>query len=726
LATTPGFTSLVVEMSGNASFEEEETPNNSFYVPKPLSSQLHHGCQTLKSAGRDIGESTKISVAENGSGGESDNAYGDRGMFTRKTVNDLSNAIPTEVTESIFSSNMLNQEQIQTSYITSDDLLTDDSGSYKKVTVARVDRRRHKDKFALAKLFSKITKNVSSVLEAQMSEQRVSFRHELNNICSSVKAELNRQNSQTDQCLDHVNKIAEIVSKDLSKYSKVIDSIEQNVEQLGEQVSKVNARVTAVENSLTTELQTNQHNIKQCHMHFSDKFNHLSTTCNHEFSAINKRLSVLENKVDKTSHNIQVQANPVVPEHKALSFSDDAPKGILRLDTPRYHNSFIEESELDSASDHNPYLHNLCNQISGVKPWRPPFYSPKRSVYPHVDSSSEDAYDSCTPIKTRGRAPLKSSNHKIRAKTHRSSSQVDVHSDSSEHSFGSFSKTRNDKREFSRRSHLNLPDFDGSYDAGIFLRQVSKIVELSQWNEVELCANLMSSLKGPAREILSCFPPECLITSRKIAKSLSAKFGRRVHSDVARASLSDLKQVKGQTIRQLSLDVERLIGQAYGSVDAKTRESLSIDALLQSLYDHDVRLQTRLNHPKTLSQAVLIAESVESAVRQARGYNSRKVSFVNNIQPSSENRETKVSMGSSSSQHSAQNMNHQNNGQQQFNDNNNRHVNVRGNPNSYNRNCQPNDRSQFSKSDTVDNSTFQRPVQGNFTRLRQQGQPQQW
>jgi hypothetical protein len=179
------------------------------------------------------------------------------------------------------------------------------------------------------------------------------------------------------------------------------------------------------------------------------------------------------------------------------------------------------------------------------------------------------------------------------------------------------------------KSHLKLPEYDGAYEASIFLRQLDSVSELNNWTDQEVCAHLLTSLKGPARDILSCFPSDVNITTQKLRKALKDKFGRKVQSDVARLKLSEFRQGRGQNLRQLGFEIEKLITQAYGQVDGPTRNTLSVDAFLNAITDSEVKLQVRLRQPKDLAEAIQQAESTESALRQARGLAANRRAWVN-------------------------------------------------------------------------------------------------
>jgi hypothetical protein len=585
--------------------------------------------------------------------GESSQIFGDSGMFTHFSSAFKAPKFSVSNNQSLTS---LPLSSVQTRSMTAKvnsktvtDLVMQDKihqpVNYSPLNFCNSDKLvvDENDKFAVTDIMRKLT----STLDNQMAEQRKLLNEGLSALDNSVKKEVT---ILTNRCIEEVNNLAVSVKNGLFKCTRKLESMASDIIHVTQNVANVEARMTSVENHLVTEVSPQQHKLHQTNTHFQRELTHLESKCNKELFSMNQRITLLENKVQITTCNTYAQTN-----------SADISQNLHWGQVPNPHDSFPRliqchnttfkgETEPVSSSQ-NPYLHNLCKQISGVEPWRPQIKSCSKSRIPLVDNDS-DGSSNVLSIQNNSheRNLARSVTPKSHAKTpnllHTMCTPLTVYehnSDSDSASSLNSTKSHFDSSEMPQRKtarainrHIKLPEYDGTYDAGIFLRQVDKIVELTGWDETELCANLMSALKGPARDILACFPPKCSLTSTKIAKSISAKFGRQVHSDVARAKLADLKQLKGQSIKQLSLEVERLIGQAYGSIDDKTREFLAIDALLQAIFDADVRLQTRLNHPKTLSAAVLIAESVESAVRQSRGYAIRRVHFVSQIEETPE------------------------------------------------------------------------------------------
>jgi hypothetical protein len=170
-----------------------------------------------------------------------------------------------------------------------------------------------------------------------------------------------------------------------------------------------------------------------------------------------------------------------------------------------------------------------------------------------------------------------------------------------------------------KRVDLKLPDYDGEYDATLFVKHVNRISKYCQWDREEKTAHVIVALKGKARKILSCLSSDSSMDAEIILSALVANFGERLFKDVARSKLLDRKQNRNETYSQLALEVEKLVNHAYPGVDHETKETLATEAFLNALWDPDVKLQLRLHAPETLQKAAHQAESVEACLRQARG-----------------------------------------------------------------------------------------------------------
>ncbi len=85
-------------------------------------------------------------------------------------------------------------------------------------------------------------------------------------------------------------------------------------------------------------------------------------------------------------------------------------------------------------------------------------------------------------------------------------------------------------------------------------------------------------------------------------------------------------------MRQLGCEVEKFIVQAYDDIDPRTQNTLPVNSFINAILDQEIKLQVRLKQPKDLSEAIALAETIENAVRQARGTATlRKTLWVNKV-----------------------------------------------------------------------------------------------
>lgn len=448
-----------------------------------------------------------------------------------------------------------------------------------------------------------------------------------------------------------------------------------------ESVAQINCKLLLKFNEFSSKLQSDFYELSQ---NLSADINDLRQNCTKEYEHLSQELSRLKNNYlcqerfkvgssDQGSHEHVADSN-LDTLGGITNFVDDA-QSTLSIEVESVPHSLIVKPQRNI----HPQIHGRNNEItvdsfsSQAHSFHVPHSSSsaseaRRPQLRHNTSDTGDSFGESMMLKesVEYHAPNKNLRHKGLRQTpntyhaHRNSSprnypksyilncnggnQGRPSSDSDASTYSIISNKENVhlkhnsniKNCRSRRQTLKLPDYDGSYDAGIFLTQLRKTANLNDWNEDETCAHLLTALKGQAREILACLPSNEALTSSRISKSLNAKFGRKVQADIARSKLCDLRQNKGQSLRQLGFEVEKLVGQAYGQIEGQTKESLSIDAFLQSTWDTEVKLQVRLARPKTLDEAINFAESVESAVRQSRNSQPRRVNFaVNSVSNSS-------------------------------------------------------------------------------------------
>jgi hypothetical protein len=162
---------------------------------------------------------------------------------------------------------------------------------------------------------------------------------------------------------------------------------------------------------------------------------------------------------------------------------------------------------------------------------------------------------------------------------------------------------------------MGLPDYDGSYDAELFISTVGRTVRYNQWDEDATFIALMNSVKGQARIVLTTFPPHSIPNSKMLLEALRARFSGRMSSQEASIKLASRKQGRDETLRQLALDLQSLVGHAYPFAEIRTQEDISIREFVRGIAEPEVKKLLALHHPQNLQAAIRYAEEVEATLK---------------------------------------------------------------------------------------------------------------
>jgi hypothetical protein len=163
-------------------------------------------------------------------------------------------------------------------------------------------------------------------------------------------------------------------------------------------------------------------------------------------------------------------------------------------------------------------------------------------------------------------------------------------------------------------SKLKLPTYDGSYHAEQFCQQAKQIALHNDWSEVEFVCNLSTVLQGQAQRIKDLFPSQVTITSKMLLDALLIRFGAQLSSEDASSRLSLRRQNKGESLRQLGLEIESLVNHAHPLADVATKEEISIREFIPAIFSDELRKQVALKRPKTLRGAMQTAEEVKATL----------------------------------------------------------------------------------------------------------------
>ena len=182
-------------------------------------------------------------------------------------------------------------------------------------------------------------------------------------------------------------------------------------------------------------------------------------------------------------------------------------------------------------------------------------------------------------------------------------------------------KSRRRRRPISVRKRgdfIRLDRYDGSTSLEAFLAHFDNCARYNQWTYDDKLSQLKASLKGSAAEIL--LESERTMSYRELRNELRECFGTDGLENQMESQLKTRRRQKGETLRALYQDINRLVMQAYPGQHGRIRDKLAIEAFITSLNDPELELNVRNSGTNTLRQcfhAAMKYESNRTLVRRA-------------------------------------------------------------------------------------------------------------
>lgn len=241
--------------------------------------------------------------------------------------------------------------------------------------------------------------------------------------------------------------------------------------------------------------------------------------------------------------------------------------------------------------------------------------------------------DKCKSIKERNVSPLgsdrQSPQHSKSSEVHfphRSTSYKDERrdrgddrrrrhssSDDSDRSHSPHHRSSERKRQSSshRRKHrhyIKAEKYDGSSCVESYLMQFSSIAAYNEWDSADRAAHLRASLTGAAAHLFWQTPD---VTYDEIIDKLRSRFGTKEQQEQHRIELKYRRRGEGETLQELSQDIEKLVALAYPATDHDTRDILARDAFIDSLDRPSLIMKLKEKEPHNLRSALTLAMKFE-------------------------------------------------------------------------------------------------------------------
>ena len=174
---------------------------------------------------------------------------------------------------------------------------------------------------------------------------------------------------------------------------------------------------------------------------------------------------------------------------------------------------------------------------------------------------------------------------------------------------------RDDSRDqrIANRSHkdsIKLERYDGSTPFEAFLVQFENCSEYNCWDSDDKLLQLKGALRGPAAQLL--LGGGSFTTFHDLCRELRQCFGTEGCENQFESQLKMRRRHRGESLRGLYQDVNRLVLQAYPGSQNKLKDRLAVEAFITSLNDKDLELRVRDRCPENLLECFRTAMTMES------------------------------------------------------------------------------------------------------------------
>jgi hypothetical protein len=157
-----------------------------------------------------------------------------------------------------------------------------------------------------------------------------------------------------------------------------------------------------------------------------------------------------------------------------------------------------------------------------------------------------------------------------------------------------------------------LPDkFDGTVNLRTYLDQFQLTASYNCWSNRDKANFLLMSLRGSASQCVS----ECVrrqASFSQVVDTLEKRFGTKDQDAAYRAQLKARRRRRGESQRDLYLDIDRLVGLSYPGEHSTQYDAIAVDAFCDSLDDPELEQRLRDKDPVNLEEAHRFAIKLES------------------------------------------------------------------------------------------------------------------
>ena len=165
-----------------------------------------------------------------------------------------------------------------------------------------------------------------------------------------------------------------------------------------------------------------------------------------------------------------------------------------------------------------------------------------------------------------------------------------------------------DLRRPIKRNEIEPRRLSGKENVDEYLLQFELTARCNGWGNFEKSAALLCALGGSARGRISEFDDPTSVSYDQVKQALLRRFGPTQLVEVHEQALTQLMLHKGQSVRELAQEVQRLIKQAHPVIIGPPRERLAAKHLISPVHDKDTVFYMREKNPRDITEACTMNE----------------------------------------------------------------------------------------------------------------------
>lgn len=187
-----------------------------------------------------------------------------------------------------------------------------------------------------------------------------------------------------------------------------------------------------------------------------------------------------------------------------------------------------------------------------------------------------------------------------------------------------------------KRKEVEARRFTGKENVEEYLLQFELTSRRNKWDDAEKSSALLCALDGPARGLFNEFEDPISASYADVKEALLRRYGPTKLVEVHEQALGQLRLQKGQNIRELAQEIQRLVKKAYPDIVGPPRERLAVKHLIGAVHDKDAVFYMREKDPKDVTQACQIYERYVALVNEDVNNRRSGVRGINDIRPNSQ------------------------------------------------------------------------------------------